>query len=111
MVDMAVGLGAGYMTGWNGYGAANSLDHCHFHALRVPLDDELPIQRFLRTALDTGEFSLHQAENGHGALAAAAALRPDHGQDGGNSALDSDLLAVPEMAASVLRIVVVADIG
>lgn len=44
MVDMAVGLGAGYMTGWNGYGAANSLDHCHFHALRVPLDDELPIQ-------------------------------------------------------------------
>ena len=41
------------------------------------VDDELPIQRFLRTALDTGEFSLHQAENGHGALAAAAALRPD----------------------------------
>jgi two-component system KDP operon response regulator KdpE len=41
------------------------------------VDDELPIQRFLRTALDTGEFSLHQAENGHGALAAAVALRPD----------------------------------
>jgi two-component system KDP operon response regulator KdpE len=41
------------------------------------VDDELPIQRFLRTALDTGEFSLHQAENGHGALAAATALRPD----------------------------------
>ena len=41
------------------------------------VDDELPIQRFLRTALDTGEFSLHQAENGHSALAAAAALRPD----------------------------------
>jgi two-component system KDP operon response regulator KdpE len=41
------------------------------------VDDELPIQRFLKTALDTGEFSLHQAENGHGALAAAAALRPD----------------------------------
>lgn len=41
------------------------------------VDDELPIQRFLKAALDTGEFSLHQAENGHGALAAAAALRPD----------------------------------
>jgi two-component system KDP operon response regulator KdpE len=41
------------------------------------VDDELPIQRFLKTALDTGEFSLHQAENGHGALAAAVALRPD----------------------------------
>ncbi|HET9647585.1 MAG TPA: response regulator transcription factor, partial [Microlunatus sp.] len=32
---------------------------------------------FLRTALDTGEFSLHQAENGHAALAAATAIRPD----------------------------------
>jgi two-component system KDP operon response regulator KdpE len=41
------------------------------------VDDELPIQRFLRTALDTGEFSLHQAENGHSALAAAVATRPD----------------------------------
>ncbi len=41
------------------------------------VDDELPIQRFLKAALDTGEFSLHQAENGHGALAAAVALRPD----------------------------------
>ena len=41
------------------------------------VDDEVAIQRFLRTALDTGEFSLHQAENGHAALAAAAAARPD----------------------------------
>jgi two-component system, OmpR family, KDP operon response regulator KdpE len=41
------------------------------------VDDELPIQRFLRAALDTGEFSLHQAENGHSALAAAVAIRPD----------------------------------
>jgi two-component system KDP operon response regulator KdpE len=41
------------------------------------VDDELPILRFLRTALDTGEFSLHQAENGHSALAAAVAIRPD----------------------------------
>jgi two-component system KDP operon response regulator KdpE len=41
------------------------------------VDDETAIQRFLRTALDTGEFSLHQAENGHAALAAAVASRPD----------------------------------
>ncbi len=41
------------------------------------VDDELPIQRFLKTALDTGEFSLHQAEDGHSALAAAVATRPD----------------------------------
>ena len=41
------------------------------------VDDELAIQRFLRTALDVGEFSLHQAENGHGALAAATSIRPD----------------------------------
>jgi two-component system KDP operon response regulator KdpE len=41
------------------------------------VDDELAIQRFLKTVLDTGEFSLHQAENGHGALAAAVALKPD----------------------------------
>ena len=41
------------------------------------VDDEVTILRFLRSALDTGEFSLHQAEDGHGALSAAAALRPD----------------------------------
>ncbi len=41
------------------------------------VDDEPAIQRFLKAALDTGEFSLHQAENGHSALAAAAAQRPD----------------------------------
>jgi two-component system KDP operon response regulator KdpE len=41
------------------------------------VDDEPSIQRFLRTALDTGEFSIHQAENGHAALAAAAATRPN----------------------------------
>jgi two-component system, OmpR family, KDP operon response regulator KdpE len=41
------------------------------------VDDELPIQRFLKTALDSGEFSLHQAETGHTALAAAVAIRPD----------------------------------
>ncbi len=41
------------------------------------VDDEISIQRFLHTVLDTGEFSLHQAENGHAALAAAVATRPD----------------------------------
>jgi len=41
------------------------------------VDDEPPIQRFLRTALDSGDFSVHQAETGHAALAAAAATRPD----------------------------------
>lgn len=41
------------------------------------VDDELPIQRFLRAALDTGDYSIHQAENGHAALAAATATRPD----------------------------------
>ena len=41
------------------------------------VDDETAIRRFLRTALDTGEFSLLEAENGHAALAAAVAIKPD----------------------------------
>lgn len=41
------------------------------------VDDEAAIRRFLRTVLDGEEFSLHQAETGHAALAAAAAVRPD----------------------------------
>ena len=41
------------------------------------VDDEPAIQRFLKTALDNGEFSLYQAENGHDALAAAVAVKPD----------------------------------
>jgi two-component system, OmpR family, KDP operon response regulator KdpE len=41
------------------------------------VDDEIAILRFLRVALGNGEFSLHEAENGHSALAAAAAVRPD----------------------------------
>jgi two-component system, OmpR family, KDP operon response regulator KdpE len=41
------------------------------------VDDEVSILRFLRSVLDTGEFSLHQAENGRDALAAATAFRPD----------------------------------
>ena len=41
------------------------------------VDDEPAIQRFLKTALGCGEFSLHQAENGHAALTASVATRPD----------------------------------
>ncbi len=41
------------------------------------VDDELAIRRFLHTILSSEEFSLHEAENGHAGLAAAAAFRPD----------------------------------
>jgi len=41
------------------------------------IDDEPPIQRFLRTVLDAGGFTIVQAESGHSALASAAATRPD----------------------------------
>ncbi|MDP2754496.1 MAG: response regulator, partial [Nitrospirota bacterium] len=41
------------------------------------VDDELAIRRFLHTVLSSEEFFLHEAENGHAALAAAAAFRPD----------------------------------
>lgn len=41
------------------------------------VDDEIAIQRFLRTVLSAEEFSLHQADNGHAALAAAATVKPD----------------------------------
>ena len=41
------------------------------------VDDELAIQRFLKTALNTGNYSLHQAADGHAALASAATVRPD----------------------------------
>jgi two-component system, OmpR family, KDP operon response regulator KdpE len=40
------------------------------------VDDEPAIRRFLRTVLDSEEFSVHEAENGHAALAAAAVLKP-----------------------------------
>ena len=51
---------------------------CNANLPRVLMvDDEVTILRFLRSALDTGEFSLHQADNGHSALASAAAVRPD----------------------------------
>jgi two-component system KDP operon response regulator KdpE len=41
------------------------------------VDDELAIRRFLYTVLSGSEFTLHEAENGHAGLAAAAAFRPD----------------------------------
>ena len=41
------------------------------------VDDETAIRRFLRAALGGGAFSLHEAETGRAALAAAAAARPD----------------------------------
>jgi two-component system, OmpR family, KDP operon response regulator KdpE len=41
------------------------------------VDDEPAIQRFLRTALDIGEFALYHASDGHSALASTVAIRPD----------------------------------
>ena len=41
------------------------------------VDDEVTILRFLRSALDTGEFNLYQAEDGHSALSAATTILPD----------------------------------
>lgn len=41
------------------------------------VDDEPAIQRFLKTALDNGEFTLFQAETGHAALSAAVSVKPD----------------------------------
>jgi two-component system KDP operon response regulator KdpE len=41
------------------------------------VDDEAAIRRFLSTVLKAEDFSLHLAETGHAALAAAATVRPD----------------------------------
>ena len=41
------------------------------------VDDEAAILRFLKTVLDSEEFSVYKAENGRLAIAAAAAVRPD----------------------------------
>jgi two-component system KDP operon response regulator KdpE len=41
------------------------------------IDDELAIRRFLHTVLSSEDFSLHEAENGHAGLAAAATFKPD----------------------------------
>jgi two-component system KDP operon response regulator KdpE len=41
------------------------------------VDDEKAIQRFLKSALSSAEFSVHIAESGKEALTAATAIRPD----------------------------------
>lgn len=41
------------------------------------IDDETAIRRFLRSALSSKEFYLHEAESGQGGLSAAASFRPD----------------------------------
>jgi len=46
-----------------------------YHILVV--DDEAAIRRYLRIALNTGEFIVHEAEDGHSALASAVAAHPD----------------------------------
>ncbi|BDV42690.1 DNA-binding response regulator [Geotalea uraniireducens] len=48
------------------------------HVPRILMvDDEIAILRMLEATLDTGDYSLHQAETGHAALAAAVAVKPD----------------------------------
>ena len=48
------------------------------HTPRILIvDDEPAIQRFLKTALSVGDFSLAQAETGHAALQAAVSEKPD----------------------------------
>ena len=41
------------------------------------IDDEASIRRFLRSALSSEEFYLHEAESGQGGLSAATSFRPD----------------------------------
>ena len=41
------------------------------------VDDELSIRRFLRISLETNNYRVHEAENGHDALAKAAQVRPE----------------------------------
>lgn len=41
------------------------------------IDDEQAIRRFLHTVLSGPDFTLHEAENGHAGLAAAAGFKPD----------------------------------
>ncbi|OGT98354.1 MAG: DNA-binding response regulator [Geobacteraceae bacterium GWB2_52_12] len=51
-------------------------DNSGQHKILV-IDDEAAIRRFLHSALSSEEFSLHEAESGHGGLSAATAFRPD----------------------------------
>ncbi len=41
------------------------------------VDDETAIRRYLRLALNNAEFSIHEADDGHSALAASVAVHPD----------------------------------
>ncbi|HET6418554.1 MAG TPA: response regulator [Geobacteraceae bacterium] len=41
------------------------------------VDDEAAIRRYLRIALNSEEFDIHEAEDGHTALATAVSVRPD----------------------------------
>ena len=41
------------------------------------VDDEAAIRLYLRLALNTAEFNVHEAEDGHSALAASVAAHPD----------------------------------
>jgi PleD family two-component response regulator len=41
------------------------------------VDDEPAIQRFLKTALESDEFTLFQAETGRAALSAAVSVKPE----------------------------------
>jgi two-component system KDP operon response regulator KdpE len=41
------------------------------------VDDEAAIRLYLRLALNTSEFSVHEADDGHSALAASVAAHPD----------------------------------
>ena len=41
------------------------------------VDDEAAIRLYLRLALNTAEFSVHEADDGHSALAASVAAHPD----------------------------------
>jgi two-component system KDP operon response regulator KdpE len=41
------------------------------------IEDEQAIRRLLKTVLDSNDFELYEAENGHAALAATVATRPD----------------------------------
>ena len=51
-------------------------DKTNKHCVLV-VDDEAAIRLYLRLALDTAEFSVHEADDGHSALAASVAAHPD----------------------------------
>lgn len=48
----------------------------HKHRILV-VDDEAAIRRYLRIALNSAEFIVHEAEDGHSAIASSVAAHPD----------------------------------